>query len=296
MDGDRFHRAEVMPMHIKGYVPMPATDTVREAVLRRAAALSARRGVYLAPSGGHAVITPAGDQAAVRTVAVAGAREGESVWALGSPWYAGIDNIELGNTGETAVLLGMDMLPTGHFESHYLNGAPDRTWLQGNGLQIVRAEPAPSGDKVMQVAIPAEGGKGIFGARAFDLTFKPGTPTSFVFKAHADTPVTVTAYQQWRKRGQPRSEALKTAELRPIATRELAAGNWQELRFDFDSERVSAYSYRVLVGFKPREPGQEVTVHLDDVSLVQWLTPPLRGGKVPRHLETLQASHIGLAR
>jgi hypothetical protein len=190
----------------------------------------------------------------------------------------------------------MDMLPTGHFESHDLNDAPDRTWLQGEGLQIVRAESAPSGDKVMQVPVPAERGKGLFGTRAFDLTFTPGTPTSFVFRAHADAPVTVTAYQQWRRRGQPRSEALKTAELRPIATREMTAGSWQELRFDFDSERVSAYSYRVLIGFTPREPGQDVTVHLDDVSLVQWLTPPLKAGKVPQHLQTLQASHIGLAR
>jgi hypothetical protein len=190
----------------------------------------------------------------------------------------------------------MDMLPTGHFESHFTNGAPNRTWLQADGLKVIGDDTAPSGDKVMQVLIPAGQGEGRFGMRAFDLTFTPGTPTSFVFNARTNVPVTVTAHQQWRRRGAPRSEALRTAELRPIATHQLAAGNWQELRFDFDSERVSAYSYRVLVEFTPTDVGQDADVRLDDVSLVQWLTPPLRAGKVPQHLETMQASHIGLAR
>jgi hypothetical protein len=285
-----------MPMHIKGYVPMPATDSVREAVLRRAAALSARRGVYLTPSGGHAVITPSGGQAVTRMISAVRPQGGDSIWRLGSTWNAQVDGIELANDGKTPVLLGMDMLPTGHFESHYTNGAPNRTWLQSDGLQVVSDDTAPSGDKAMQVLIPAGQGKGTFGTRTFDLTFAPGTPTSLVFKARTNAPVSVTAHQQWRRRGQPRSEALRTAALRPIATYELAAGGWQELRFDFDSERVSAYSYRVLVEFTPGNAGRDTDVRLDDVSLVQWLTPPLRAGKVPQHLETMQASHVGVAR
>jgi hypothetical protein len=222
--------------------------------------------------------------------------EGSSIWRLGATWNVEVEGVEMADGRETPVLLGMNMLPTGHFESHYLNDAPDRTWLQADGLQVITDETAPSGDKVMQVPIQAGQGKGTFGTRTFDLTFTPGTPTSLVFRARASAPVTVTAHQQWRKRGQPRSEALRTAELRPIATHDLAAGGWQELRFDFDSERVSAYSYRVLVEFTPGDAERDTEVRLDDVSLVQWLTPPLRAGKVPQHLETLQASHIGLAR
>ena len=56
LDEGRLHRAEVVPIHIQGYTPMPATDTVRQKVLRRTYALSARRGVTLGASGGHGVI------------------------------------------------------------------------------------------------------------------------------------------------------------------------------------------------------------------------------------------------
>ena len=107
----------------------------------------------------------------------AGAVEGSSIWRLGATWNVEVEGVEMADGHETPVLLGMNMLPTGHFESHYLNDAPDRTWLQADGLQVITDATAPSGDKVMQVPIPAGQGKGTFGTRTFDLTFTPGTPS-----------------------------------------------------------------------------------------------------------------------
>lgn len=293
MDGEVFHRAEIMPLHIKGYVPMPATDTVRQAVLRRAAALSSRRGVYLTPSGGHAVITP-GNQVEPegQTLTMPVTAGSGAVWPVDVPWHTRLTSV---SADGTPVLLGTNKLPTGHFESFFLNGAPDRSWIQEDGVAVIVDDRAPSGDKAMQLSIPAGQQKGRFGMRAFDLTFVPGTPTSFVFNAWANEPARVIAYQQWRKRGESRLNALKTAELRPIGERELTPGAWQEMRFDFDSERVSAYSYRVVVEVMPVHSERDFEGRFDDLDLVEWLTPPLAAGQIPGHLETSRASHAGLA-
>jgi len=300
MDGEKFHRAEVMPLHIKGYVPMPATDTVRQAVLKRVNELSSRRNVFVQTSGGHAVISPRAEinhAAQGRTVLVPAANNGLTVWPVKQPaWSEPIESIAV-NEGQTgAVLLGKDLLPTGHFESHYLNDATDRTWIQNEGLTIISDDHAPSGTQVMQLLVPAGQQKGRLGTRTFDLTFIPGTPTTFVVKARASAAARVIAYEQWRKRGESRLEALEKAKLRPIGELELKTGDWQELRFDFDSPRVTAFSYRIVVEVTPLDSGKDFEVRFDDISLIEWLSPPLSAGEIPSHINLSQASHIGLAK
>ena len=70
MDGGRFHRAEVVPIHIQGFTPMPATDTVRLKVLKRTHELSNRRGIAMGQSGGNGVIFAAEGPAETRTLDV----------------------------------------------------------------------------------------------------------------------------------------------------------------------------------------------------------------------------------
>jgi len=299
MDDERFHRAEVMPLHIKGYVPMPATDTVRQSVLKRVNELSSRRNVFVQPSGGHAVISPqSANSLAVneRPLLVPQAINGQTVWPLDpAVWFEKIESIAIARGQTNNVILGKDLLPTGHFESYHLNDAPDRTWMQSPGLDVIGDEQAPSGDRVMQMRIPAGQGKGRLGMRTFDLVFEPGTPTTFVATAMATAPARVIAYQQWRKQGQNRQEALDSAKLRPIGELEIKAGDWQELRFDFNSPRVSAYSYRIVLEVTPMDPGEDFDGRFDDINLVEWLSPPLSAGEIPSHLNLLQASHIGLS-
>ena len=131
--------------------------------------------------------------------------------------------------------------------------------------------------------------------RTFEYTFEPGTPTSFVVTARTNDPAIVTAYQQWRKRNENRLEALEIAKLRPIGQRELPAGGWQELRFNFDSPRVTAISYRVVLKVTPLDSSEEHRTWFDDIALIEWLSPPLGAGDVPIHVANMQASHAGLA-
>jgi hypothetical protein len=298
MDGDQLHRAEVVPIHIQGYTPMPATDSVRDKVLKRTDELSSRRGITMTASGGHGVILNDGkeDPQAVASLQIE-QTPGESgvVKSLsGVPWSDPIVSLAGGTDTRTRYRLGENMLPTGHLENYFLHGSPDRSWIEDSGQKVVFHDDAPSGQYVMQLDIPAGTEPGRVGMRTFEYTFEPGTPSTFLVTARAGRPVTVTAYQQWRKRDENRFEALESGRLRTISQVELQAGEWQQLRFDFDSPRVTAISYRVVLHVTPQDNQQSTAVWFDDFALIEWLTPPLGPGSIPKHLEVEQASHVDL--
>ena len=301
MDRDRLHRAEVMPLRIKGYVPMPATDTERLSILKRVNELSGHRGLILQSSGGNAVINPAlqAKQPLTRSALAVpdmGQTNGNTIWPLNDrAWNDPVESVAMDSEDPTRIRLGQNLLPMGHLESHYLFDVPDRSWISDGSQTVVAIDDAPSGKNVMQLVVPAGQDTGTIGMRTFEYTFEPGTPTSFVVSARTDAPAIVTAYQQWRKRNENRLEALGTAKLRAIGQRELTAGGWQELRFDFDSPRVTAISYRIVLKVTPLDSAEEHRSWFDDIALIEWLTPPLNAGKVPAHMASKQASHAGLA-
>jgi poly-gamma-glutamate capsule biosynthesis protein CapA/YwtB (metallophosphatase superfamily) len=295
MDGGNFHRAEVVPLHIQGYTPMPATDTVRQKVLRRTQELSARRGVRPGRSGGNAVIFA--DQQPEPAARVLAVDDRDGIESLhGRPWNATVNEIVTGPDSAVRLRLGENMLPTGHLEAHYLHGSPDRGWIEDGSQKVVIVADAPSGDKVMQLVIAAGGEAGRVGMRTFEYTFEPGTPSTFATQMRASGPATVTAYQQWRGRGDNRQEALAGNRLRPIGQARVNGGGWQHLRFDFNSPRVSAISYRVLLEVVPQDGGSEHISWFDDFALIEWLTTPLPAGDLPPQVSVEQASHLDIIR
>lgn len=300
MDRDRLHRAEVMPVRIKGYTPMPATDTFRNVILKRVSNLSSRRGISLDASGGNAVIRPGARQdrpAPDNVMVLPRAVFPERATILAAPsrsWQMPYNIIETQPENFARVRLGKNLLPMGHLESHFLFDAPDRSWIEDGSQTIVTRGDAPMGRNVMQLQIPAGQDTGRIGMRTFEYTFEPGTPTTFAVKARTDSPATVTAYQQWRKRDENRLEALETAKLRLIGRRELKAGGWQELRFDFDSPRVTAISYRVILSVEPVDRSREQLAWFDDIRLIEWLSPPLDDGPVPGTVPYRLTTHAEL--
>jgi hypothetical protein len=301
MDRDRFHRAEVMPLRIKGYVPIPAMDTDRQSILKRVNELSSRRGLVLQSSGGNAVINPAlqANQTSLSSTFIVPDRDQTvetTIWPLNDrAWNDPVESVSMGSDDTVRVRLGQNLLPMGHLESHYLFDAPDRSWISDGSQTVEVIDNAPSGKNVMQLVVPAGQGAGTIGMRTFEYTFEPGTPTSFVVSARSDAPAIVTAYQQWRKRNDNRIEALETAKLRAIGQYQLNAGGWRELRFDFDSPRVTAISYRIVLKVTPMDTTEDHRSWFDDIALIEWLTTPLGAGNVPAHVANKQASHVGLA-
>ena len=285
MDGDRFHRAEVVPIHLQGYTPMPATDTVRLKVLKRTQELSARRGIALGRSGGNGVILPNGGTSVAAALKVPGEAGLSDLYRR--DWSRTIDAVHADDSSR--VRLGMNLLPTGHLENHHLHGSADRSWIDDGAQSVVRDD---SGNHVMALTIPAGVKEDSIGMRTFEYTFEPGTPSTFALRAYTENPATVTAYQQWRGRRDDRTEALLGNRLRPIGRLELKTGEWQDLRFDFDSPRVSAISYRVLLTVTPRDGSKDHVSWFDDIALIEWLTPPLASGDLPPQVAAEQASHL----
>ncbi len=297
MDRDRLHRAEVMPVRIKGYTPMPATDTFRSTILKRVADLSSRRGISLGASGGNAVIRPgpADDPSATgRALVLPGDGLPEATSIVSWPfrdWQNAYGVVETRPENPARVRLGENLLPMGHLESHFLHGAPDRSWIEDGAQSVVTRDDAPAGPAVMQLKVSAGQDRGRIGMRTFEYTFEPGTPTTFAVRARTESPATVTAYQQWRKRDENRLEALETAKLRLIGRQELKAEGWQELRFDFDSPRVTAISYRVILTVEPVDHSNEHVSWFDDIRLIEWLSPPLDDGPVPGNVPYRLTTH-----
>jgi poly-gamma-glutamate capsule biosynthesis protein CapA/YwtB (metallophosphatase superfamily) len=298
LDDGRLHRAEIVPLHIQGYTPMPATDTVRQNVLRRSYALSARRGVTLEASGGHGVIRNGAPRAA-DTALVADRRgvdpDETAIRPLhAQPWHRPPVRIAADSGTSARYRLGRNLLPTGHFESYPLHGSPDRSWIEDGMQTVATTDEAPSGRRVMQLDIPAGAGAGRIGMRTFEYTFEPGTPTTFFLRGRFSGPATVTAYQQWRGRNDDRFEALANNRLRTIGRLDVAADGWRELRFDFDSPRVGAISYRVLLVVEPKDAATDHTAWFDDLALIEWLTAPLDAGPLPPQVDASWASHVEL--
>lgn len=57
LDEGKFHRAEIVPLYVKGYKPTPATGMHRYTVMKRLTELSKTRNTYISQSGGHGVIS-----------------------------------------------------------------------------------------------------------------------------------------------------------------------------------------------------------------------------------------------
>ena len=297
MDRSLLHRAEVMPIRIKGYTPIPATDTFRNTILKRVSNLSSRRGISLGTSGGNAVIQPPGTRGQFTGTSSlilprAVFPKGATIISLPSrSWHSPFSVIESRPAGSSRVRLGKNLLPMGHLESHFLFDAPDRSWIEDGSQAIVARKDAPSGRNVMQLTLQKGQFEGRIGMRTFEYTFEPGTPTSLVLTARADSPAVVTAFQQWRKKDENRLEALASARLRIIGQQELKAEGWQELRFDFDSPRVTAISYRVILKVEPADSSEKHFTWFDDIKLIEWLSPPLNDGPVPGYVPYRLTTH-----
>ena len=128
-DGDEFVRAEIVPLHINGYVPTPASGAIRYDILQRLARLSESASTCVAQSGGHLVVEACDDsQHESQTLTWPESAGGGDVFALrdlgASPVraVAGVD-------ADTSYRLGIDLLRRGDFEYVGLFDTADRTWI-----------------------------------------------------------------------------------------------------------------------------------------------------------------------
>ena len=272
MDGDRFHRAEVVPLDINGYVPTPATGAFRYAVLNRLGGLSAENGVCMTHSGAHAVIRD-DDQAAacgVQELRVDVKEEAQYLLPLAN---AGVSPLRpvFTKAADTQYRIGTNLLPRGDFETAGLFGTDDKTWIEAEGISL------REGDSTSMRVVAGKRETVRAGMKVFERVFTASSPATVSGKIRIEGDATISLYLQRRRPDDGLSDALESGPLIPIGKIRGRTTGWQRFSFDFEHPRISTRSVRLVMDIKGGNT--PVTVDLDDLTWVEWQTPWLWGGE-----------------
>ena len=279
MDGEKFHRAEIVPLYIKGYKPTPAVGIVRSAVLKRVATLSARRNVSLGYSGGHGVITrtkPQVPQKVKLPVALKADSEQELLLSLdhcaASQFVTGLTSLD----GDVQYRLGQELLRRGDFENFDSFEAPERGWLPQNDGSGAEGQTVYQGRQAFKVTADDGQKTSIFGMKVFTRIYKPGNPMTFAGQVFGVAGTTLDFYLQVRPTRWGLKKSLASGPKQHLGSLMATGDGWQKFALDFNTPRVGVHSFRILVEAsapKDQPEGDKVDpLYYDDVALIQWQT------------------------
>ncbi len=266
MDGDTLHRAEVVPLHINGYRPTPATGLFRHAVLTRLARLS-HDGVCLRPSGFHAVVAACdGSEDRVNTVVIPDSA-GDApihVRSLGASPLLPV----AANAGERSYRLGIDLSRRGDFEYARLFGAHDRTWIVDANTSLKTGE-----DNRLEIRVP-KGDTTRTGMKVFERVFTLSNPATVSGRLKVDGDVRIRFLLQRRRMTEALEDELENGPITEIGTWEGAAAGWTRFAIDYRQPRIATRSVRLLIDVEDISDDQSgASVSLDDLAWVEWQTP-----------------------
>jgi poly-gamma-glutamate capsule biosynthesis protein CapA/YwtB (metallophosphatase superfamily) len=285
MDGDQLHRAEIVPVYLKGYQPTPATGMARFKVLKRLSELSSLRHTQLSHSGGHGIIDPADQDSAKSSsntfVLTAKNETIKPIYTL--PWYGSLQSIQ--TKPKSPYRLGHMLSNGGDFEAHEFYLSPERGWqATGNGYRIVESK----SNKVIKLDM--QNSNSSFGMKTFSRVFQPGALNSFTLDIKVPTEATINLYWQGRKKKQGLQNALDNGEKHLIESFNFKQDDWTTISANFNSPRVGYRGIRVFAEII----GSSKHVLIDNVHLIEWssaytqdILPPYMDSR------SRQASFIG---
>ncbi len=298
LDDGKFHRAEIVPLYVKGYKPTPATGTNRYTVMKRLTELSKQRNTKITMSGGHGVIQA--ENSATKSVAdnkkvtlAIDIADNEKVTPLYQlPWHKTIQQINMLNT-DVSYRLGTNLINGSDFESFALFNSPERGWLFDRAATSLNDFGA-SGRHSLAVKLTADTAS-TFGMQSFRRVYKPSSAMTIKAKFNVEEPVKVSFFWQGRKKRQKLFDAFKNSPKHLIDSIELSPNSgWQNVELDFNSPRIGYKSFRVLAELKSLN-GEVTTVNIDDFALVEWQSAFSKNLK-PNFYNTLsyQAAYLGV--
>lgn len=229
-------RAEVIPLRILDYRPVPAMGDARQFVLDRVQRLSSERGTAFTPNGGHLVLALGAD-------AIAGERT-EAV------------------EPETRQLVFW-----GDFENTRYGDALDRTLHLRGGSLDYRFDPASGTALVM---LPDSGAREmtLLPSTFFRNITRP--QAGFTARIHSGQPVTMELLTQQRPARTDRMEALESEPFVPVGLVNVPGGEgWQDISATFPvpvREDGSLAPFRLALRIMSDTAQGEVA--LDDFSVV----------------------------
>ncbi len=294
VDGEKFHRAEIVPLYIKGYKPTPAVGIIRSAILRRTASLSARRNITLGYSGGHGVITQKEAVSPQKIKIPVNVKGDQRILNLdhceASQYFSGLST----QNESIQYRLGQELLRRGNFEHFNSFKAPERGWVPQNEASGVVSKPVYEGRKAFKVTADSGEKKSTFGMKIFTRVYRAGNPMTFTGYIYGDEATNLKFYMQTRPRGRGLGKSLKNGPKRLIGSLSVPQGAWQKFSFDFNTPRVGVHSFRMLVEASGKDGRKVAPVYFDDVGLVQWQTAYRESGIDQETSVPNRVTHIGL--
>jgi poly-gamma-glutamate capsule biosynthesis protein CapA/YwtB (metallophosphatase superfamily) len=268
MDDDKLHRAEIVPMHVNGYVPTPATGVFRSAILHRLAKHSDPGSVCLRPNGLHATLKACADgegtqsqRVAVDTIA--GASSIVALRDLGASPLVPTDIINAGSPYR----LGVDILRRGDFEYTGMFGTDDRTWIVDDHTELVS-----SGNPRLQIDMRSGITTVLTGLKVFERIFTTSNPATVSGRIKVSEEIQLRALLQRRRTTDSLGEALADGPTTEIGSVTLTPGAWQNFSFEYNQPRIETRSIRLLFEMEDLS-GDGARAELDDIKWIEWSTP-----------------------
>ncbi|HMQ20555.1 MAG TPA: CapA family protein [Sphingopyxis sp.] len=255
MDGDTLFRAEIVPIQILDYRPVPAVGDMRQAALRRIIDLSAERGTAIGIVGGHGVIVPGAPATAPRLCpATAGSRLAIYRYDLHAP------SVPCAAAG--AGPAGRDLLMRGDFEAMRHGDASDRSWaILGANADLI----APGHGGRQALRLRADGASMVLAPKTF---FRATGARRYTLSGWVRTgdKAEIEALVQQQPKGSNRLRALETAPARGFGSTRLSGMGWQPFRFDLElGTDAAALPLRPLLRIRDAKE-----VMLDDIAFIAW--------------------------
>jgi len=293
MDGEKFHRAEIVPIYIKGYVPVPATGIQRSTIIKRTKYLTARRKLSFIKSGGHLVLEEkqSPQESTVSSVTI---NKNSHIADLYTFPEKQISKVQTSHS-EIRYRLGINQLNGGDFESYNLFASQERSWELYNAK--ISSTNAHSGINSLAINI-GDNETALVAMKTFRRVFNAGNPMSYAAQIlNKKGPVKVRLLLQKRKTRAKFFKALKSKKFLLAEKTIMPNQHWQSLEFDFNLPRVGYRSYRVLLELSfPADSNsdEKETIYLDDVALIDWQAHYNNWNELPSDSDLLfLATHIG---
>jgi len=290
-DGDDFYRAEIVPMHINGYVPTPATGHIRFDILQRLTRLSDSASVCWSRSGAHAAFQECSSESPLtepQDLRLPRSNEQEPGSIVRLSEYE-IDPLRPLRAIHTArpYRLGLDILRRGDFEYAGLFGTQDRTWIADERVSIVDRE-----SMLMQMDIPA-GETTATGMKAFTRVFTRSNPATVSGRIRTTGCARLNLDLQRRPDGMSFADALANGPYSDIGQLVTTSQEWSEFAIDFSLPRTFTRSIRLLLDVENCNPAETaVQIELDDLALIEWHTPWHASGELLPDGDQVQATHL----
>ncbi|WP_018692449.1 CapA family protein [Algicola sagamiensis] len=194
MDEQAFHRAEIIPFYLKGYIPTPATGQHRHEILSQLYSLSKARNTKLTASGGHAIIqTKSQTDTQISSGKMKAFHTNQKIFQLpNKPWHQSLKTITSSDP-ELRLRLGRNLIYGSDFENDDTFEHMERHWFtQGFRLLHNNNRDKPQ-NKLMSAHIQPYS-SALLGMKDFRRVFIPDNPYTVTFNLQSKKDVQVRAY------------------------------------------------------------------------------------------------------